>query len=328
MNQQALLVLLLASGVRAALPRLTTTADTTSTTSKSSTTTGKTSTKTSNSSDSSGTTSSRTTSSSSSSTSTSYTFTAEVPSESSPFIQTDSDATGTLFIIVGVIILSGFLLFMLWRAIAHFRSWRAAKQTVKFEKMYQFGNTSAFSDNDSMLAYDSSVFHQKGIFNNSNISYMDGESTIGLDHRSVYSFQSNFDDTTSSQGRTLKNALTNNSALLNQVPSRSRISYISPVNELIKQQMMNLNPPPMSAGSDSSFNITTPSSASTPRALERHDVLGGPNFSLDSEKNWSNSYHTPEQGSGTPKGNKHKRPPSVVLDELLNDKFDFDEKNI
>lgn len=283
-------------------------------------------------------------SSSSTSTSTSYTFHAEIPptSLSNPYIFSSSVPDGTMFVAIGSVLAAIFLAFFGFLGLSYLISLkRKSSNTTDLYEDYE----------DKNLPYDPSLFRHSFDAN----TVFDGEQKLKSSALSMYSLgrastlTSNFllqpapfeDSTISSsspqvsqQGRTLRNALLNNGSsigVMDQQPvnkshrkSKALSMYISPLEEAMNQSQYKLQPPvnsfdPFLSKIESPVNSTfsetpIPSADNTPLISDNNRMT-----TRLSSLDWYELYQASQQEN---KEKKKVRPPSQLLDELMDKSFE------
>lgn len=289
----------LLNGSMAALPSMeseTTTSGTTSRSSSATTSPSSTSSRTSSSSSASSTSTSSSSALPVITQTTSYSYSVGIP-EASPYVYRPHNLNGTVFIAMGATIFGVLAFYNLWRLVAFLRSKKAALSNEKPEEYHQYAGF--IQEDSSTLKYDAGVFKKFKHNRSSRSSLFDGgESTIGF-NGSLYSLgNASFGASTvmlndasgesPQQGRSLRNSIYGNSSVynLNNMSTSAPMTY----NEARSRSSMFISPV---------NEMLSRSSLGLP--LEERDMP------------------SPTEETSREKTNpKRQRPPSMILDDLIN----------
>lgn len=277
----------------------------------------------------------------------SYINPTNVPTGISPFINVNRDSNGTVFIAVGTIILSILALLL----IARFFFWLNNRKEAKsfddiddyYGNMYDyeksiFGSKSSnqynfddekINNNELTLQYDSRLFDEKrGAVNttSSNNSYFTNHSSNpSTSSNTVISPSPQSTVLSPKQGRVLRNGTQIDP---NQMVNIKRTSYISPINELVNNNDSKVSYSPVleerhKKSSSISLLIARgdlESGSKTP-VIGSQSVLDLREIQTMVEKSLVPKTINKEETKGSNKYKRgHSRPPSVVLDLLLQEK--------
>lgn len=280
-----------------------------------------------------------------SSASASATFTPVISHEYNPFVYHYDDKNGTVFIAVGTIIVTLFVLLLSARFWYWLKNRKAAQDATRFDDYYGGGTVSYYDDDKSdlsFLTYDPTSFmEKKNSYRNENATPNSGSS--GFTHNSTASSSSfgsmndnqsrvDLSNLTSQPGHNLRSALAQS-----YIPPRNRHSFISPINQLIQEQ----NPSMQSVITDSSgskrlssnqlldafnipspvdpsVNISSPPTSATSKDSRRRKTQSisllinssSPNMNSKSNLPVSNNHSTNTLGGA------HSRSTSLDLHEL------------
>lgn len=173
----------------------------------------------------------------------SSTFVPVITDEYDPYVFHYKDKNGTVFIAVGTIIITLFVLLLSARFWYWLKNRKAVQDASKFDDYYGGGAVSFYDDDKSdinFLAYDPASFADKknGYGNytstpSSNLSAFTHSSTSSSSVNSITDNHSRVDlsNMTSQPGHNLRSAWTQS-----YVPPKNRHSFISPINQLLQEQ--------------------------------------------------------------------------------------------
>lgn len=266
-------------------------------------------------------------------TTTQYSVPTIVPTEMSPFVARHKDINGTVFIAVGTIILSIMFILLLMR----FVFWIKNRRVTKFDDMDDYyGNFYMYDDyekNPSGIQldtkYDSSKFNTS-----SNNSYYSKPSRSSSNRNISSASPSSSND---SSPRTENVSVSRPGRTLRPSPPapafQKRASFISPINAMMSESLLSLQ------GDSSTENFQSPADALAHRkSASISMLLSGSQLDVTkSPRSFSNAgfddkgvknkveeslrkkrVESPNENSTAIFKKGHSRPPSMILDDLLN----------
>lgn len=274
------------------------------------------------------------------------TYTAGVPVYQDPFILHCENVRGTVFISVGSIIISVFIIVIIARLFFWMKNRKDAKYVTKFDEDYYNGPLGdiklGFNDNNSsFMSYDTKFFEEKRNTSGLNSPYSTFNNTPNSNDVSAYTHSSTPSTSSSNNlllnanqvsqpGRNLRNALTQE---YNPNRNTNRMSFISPINELINSSVdlqepnnnkvlssnlnMNLSSPSVTIETEHNTPIVDNNKTMRPHSrctsVDLNELEKMIDQSLVSVNNVPLNEHKLD------KNGKRKRAPSVILDSLIQD---------